>query len=199
MEKSDVIEFFAGLASKWDTEYTAKNEDVINTILDNAEVGAGMDVLDVACGTGIMIPYYLERNAATVIAIDITPEMVEIAKEKFPQKQVRIICGDAADTNYGQMFDRIVVYNAFPHFAEPEKLISRLSFLLRKGGVLTVAHGMSREKINAVHHSDSAKKVSNGLMEAEELAEIFSRYTTVTRVISNDMMYQVAGKVEYYR
>ena len=37
LEKSDVIEFFAGLASKWDTEYTAKNEDVINTILDNAE------------------------------------------------------------------------------------------------------------------------------------------------------------------
>ena len=194
MEKNDVIAFFAGLASKWDTDYTTKNSNVINIILDNAEVCAGKDVLDVACGTGILIPDYLDRDVASVTAIDITPEMVEIAKGKYRQENVRIICGDAAETDFGQLFDCIVIYNALPHFPDQEQLISHLSSLLKKGGILTVAHGMSREKINAVHSSDSARSVSNGLMTAEELAEIFRKHLTVTTVISDDQMYQVAGR-----
>ena len=43
--------------------------------------------------------------------------------------------------------------------------------MLKPGGTLTVAHGMSREKIDA-HHHGTARHVSNGLMPAEELAEI---------------------------
>ena len=86
-----------------------------------------------------------------------------------------------------------MVYNAFPHFPDPERLITHLSGLLAEGGVLTVAHGMSREKIDA-HHHGSASKVSMGLMPAEQLAGIFGRHLDVTAVISNEDMYQVAGK-----
>ena len=67
-----------------------------------------------------------------------------------------------------------MVYNAFPHFPEPERLIERLAGLLKDGGCLTVAHGMSREKIDG-HHSGMASKVSRGLMAAEDLAEVFAR------------------------
>ena len=86
-----------------------------------------------------------------------------------------------------------MVYNAFPHFPDAERLITHLSGLLAEGGVLTVAHGMSREKIDA-HHHGSASKVSMGLMPAEQLAGIFGRYLDVTAVISDEDMYQVAGK-----
>ncbi len=194
MKSSDIIAFFARLAPKWDSDYTTKNDAVINIILDNAGVEKGKEVLDVACGTGILIPFYLEREAASVTAIDITPEMAEIARKKFPQEQVKVICGDATETDFGQLFDCIVIYNALPHFTDAEMLIGRLSSLLKEDGILTVAHGMSREMINAVHSSNSAQAVSAGLMDAEELAEIFRRYLTVTTVISDDAMYQVAGK-----
>ena len=40
-----------------------------------------------------------------------------------------------------------------------------LSLLLKPEGRLTIAHGWSRERINA-HHAGAAQKVSNGLMEA---------------------------------
>ena len=53
---------------------------------------------------------------------------------------------------------------------------------------------MSREKIDA-HHHGAASHVSNGLMPAEELTAIFGRCLTVTAVISNEHMYQVAGKL----
>ncbi len=85
-----------------------------------------------------------------------------------------------------------MVYNAFPHFPDPERLIAKLASLLKPSGTLTVAHGMSREKIDA-HHHGSASHVSNGLMSAEELSEIFNRYIPVTVLLSNDRMYQVVG------
>ena len=65
--------------------------------------------------------------------------------------------------------------------------------LVKPGGYVTVAHGMSRERINA-HHSGAAAHVSNGLMEAKELSDIFARYLEVETVISDDKMYQVAGR-----
>jgi demethylmenaquinone methyltransferase/2-methoxy-6-polyprenyl-1,4-benzoquinol methylase len=51
---------------------------------------------------------------------------------------------------------------------------------------------MSKEKIDA-HHKGSAIHVSNGLMEADELADIFNEYLEVTTVLSDDNMYQVVG------
>ena len=194
IETKEVIEFFDRLAPGWDAEMI-RNDEIINTILDNSGVTAGKDILDVACGTGVLISDYLKRGVSSVTGIDISPRMAEIAREKFSQKQVTILCGDVEETDFGKQFDCIVVYNAFPHFPNPERLIARLASLLKPGGTLTVAHGMSREKIDA-HHHGSASHVSNGLMSAEDLAAIFSKQLVVTTVLSDERMYQVTGRKE---
>ena len=43
MEKKDIIEFFDRCASTWDADMI-KNDTIIGRILDNAEVGADMDI-----------------------------------------------------------------------------------------------------------------------------------------------------------
>ena len=201
IDTKDVIDFFDRLAPGWDADMV-RNEEIINSILDNAGVISGKDILDVACGTGVLIPDYCSRGVRSVTAIDISPKMIEIAKNKFEDSkeqsglgntEIKIICGDAVNYDFGKKFDSIVIYNAFPHFPDPDRLISGLSEKLKTGGILTVAHGMSREKIDA-HHHGSAMRVSNGLMSAEELAGIFSKYLTVMKIISDDRMYQVAGQ-----
>ena len=192
MEKKDIIAFFDRYAPSWDAEMI-KNDTIIGRILDNVEVEAGMDILDVACGTGVMFDYYLERNVASVTGIDISPEMARIAAGKFAaNEKVQVICGDVEEYTFDRKFDRIVVYNAFPHFPYPKRLIKILAGLLKEGGRLTVAHGMSREAIDG-HHSGSASKVSNGLMSAESLKRIFDSYFDVEVVVSNRHMYQVSG------
>ena len=192
MEKKDIIAFFDRCAPMWDAEMV-KSDVIIGKILDNAEVGAGMDVLDVACGTGVMFDYYLERNVASVVGIDIAPQMAKIAAEKFSgEEKVQVVCGDVEEYAFEKQFDRIVVYNAFPHFPYPKRLIKTLAGLLKEGGRLTVAHGMSREAIDN-HHSGSASKVSNGLMTAESLKRIFDAHFDVEVVVSNRHMYQVSG------
>lgn len=193
MNKQDVIVFFDQLASSWDADMI-KDDEIIESILDHVKLQEGMDVLDVACGTGVMFPYYLRRKVNSVTAIDISSEMVKIASEKNKDNpKVKVICGDVEESEELGIYDTIVVYNAFPHFPDADRLIQRLSSLVKPGGYVTVAHGMSRERINA-HHSGAAAHVSNGLMTAEELSEIFARYLDVETVISDDKMYQVAGR-----
>lgn len=191
MNKQDIIEFFDRLAPQWDRDMI-KNDRIIQTILENAHIRPGQQILDVACGTGVMIPYYLQKNVASVVGIDISPEMTKIAREKFSQANVQILCGDIENTEFSQKFDRIVVYNAFPHFPDPENLIRTLANLLKPGGSVTVAHGMSRAHIDA-HHKGAASKVSLGLMHENDLAALMEKYLTVTVKISDDTMYQVTA------
>ncbi|MBR0139766.1 MAG: methyltransferase domain-containing protein [Firmicutes bacterium] len=189
MDKKDVIEFFDRWASRWDDDMV-RDEEIIKTILDNWGIKEGMDVLDVACGTGVLIPDYFLRGAASVTGIDISPKMAEIARTKFPE--ALIITGDVEDYPFAGQFDAVMVYNAFPHFPDPGLLIERLAALTRPGGRLSVAHGMSREKLVG-HHSGSASRVSVELIDERSMAELFGKYFDVDVMISDERMYQVCG------
>ncbi len=192
MNKQDIVTFFDGCAPNWDADMI-KSDAIIGKILDNAEVGEGQEILDVACGTGVMFPYYLERKAASVIGIDISPEMAKIAAGKFAgESKIQVLCGDVEEAAFEKKFDRVVVYNAFPHFPDPRRLIKTLSGLLKEDGRLTIAHGASREKIDN-HHKGAASKVSNGLMSADSLKALMDPYFEVEVMISNSRMYQVSG------
>ncbi len=189
MEKDAVIEFFDRCAASWDAEMI-RSDDVIRRILDNGGIRAGIDVLDVACGTGVLFPDYFARGVASLTGIDISPEMARRAREKYPDAEV--ICGDAETWPFGRQFDAVMVYNAFPHFPDPKRLIEALAGLVKRGGRLSVAHGMSREMI-ARHHSGAAERVSVDLPDERALANLFAPWFDVDVAISDDEMYQVAG------
>ncbi len=189
MNKDIIKEFFNGFAPRWDNEPIADTE-IINTILDNAKICENIDVLDVGCGTGVMFPFYLERNVKNITAIDLSPEMIKIAKSKFPQADV--ICGDAENIIFDKQFDVVMIYNAFPHFPEPQRLVENLSKALKSGGRISIAHGMSKKELDEIHMK-SASRVSNILPECDELAEMLKPYFDVDIKISNKKMYQVSG------
>ena len=188
MEKKEIAAFFDRCAPWWDDDMI-RNEDIITTILNNGGIREGIRVLDVACGTGVLFPDYLGRGVASVTGIDISPEMARIAQCKFPE--VNVICGDVEATEFRQKFDAIMVYNAFPHFPDPAHLIEVLAGLVKPGGRLSIAHGMSRAAL--IDHHKRASKVSIDLLEASTLADLMMPWFDVDVIISDDRMYQVAG------
>ena len=188
MEKKTVAEFFDRCAPWWDDDMI-RNEEIIAAILNNGGIREGVDVLDVACGTGVLFPDYLKRGVSSVTGIDISPEMAKRAAAKFPE--VKVICGDVEQVEFDRQFDCVMVYNAFPHFPDPKKLVETLAGLVKPGGKLSVAHGMSRAALTDHHKRASA--VSIDLIHEKELAAIFSKWFDVDVVISTDRMYQVCG------
>lgn len=195
IDKRDVQVFFDRLAPDWDAGMV-RNEAVIARILDNAGVCEGCTVLDVACGTGVLFGDYVKRGAARVTAVDLSPEMAARAAEKTAGTQITVVCSDVEDSaavRDSGPYDVVMVYNAFPHFPDPAGLIRTLAGLVRPGGRLSIAHGMSRAALDA-HHSGSAKPVSLGLLHEDEVRALMAPYLDVDTVISNGEMYQVCGR-----
>lgn len=74
-------------------------------------------MLDVCCGTGIMIPYLLKTEAARVTGIDIAPKMIENAKKKYHNDRLTFVLGDIYDYNEPG-WNVVLIYNAFPHLLD---------------------------------------------------------------------------------
>lgn len=194
MDKKEVVTFFDALADSWDSDMI-KNQTIINRILDVAGVTENKTVLDVACGTGVLIPDYLNRNIKKCVAVDISPKMIETAKSKFNRhNNIVFMCADAELCEFNDKFDSIVIYNAFPHFANRNLLFKNLSECIKENGRITVAHGMSREAL-IKHHSGIVKSISTILPETEEMAELMKPYFDVDVKISTDEFYIVSAKL----
>ena len=188
MNKEDVITFFDRIAPSWDNEQV-RNETVIDFILEKGGIKENSNILDVACGTGVLFPDYISRGAS-VTGIDISSEMVKIAREKFPH--INVLCGDAETCQFDGKFDAVMIYNAFPHFDNPEELIKNLCSCMKAGGRFSVAHGISAAELERCH-SGAASAISRKLPECDELAAMMAPFFEVDVMISDERMYMVSG------
>ena len=191
MNKEEIRAFFDRLAPGWD-QGMVTDERKLAYILDAAGVTAGTSVLDVACGTGVLFPFYLARGVSRVTAVDISPEMARIAALKCGDPRVDVLCGDMETIPVGERCDLCVIYNALPHFEDPARLMKRLALWVKPGGRLTVAHGMSLEAL-ASHHSGSAAGVSCRMLTTEELAAAMAPWFRADRQISDEEKYLVSA------
>lgn len=192
MNKKEIAAFFDRLAPEWDAGMV-KSDEKINFILDCAEVGRDSVVLDVACGTGVLFPYYLSRNVSRVTGVDLSTEMARIAAGKLHDPRIEVVCGDIEELTPDRVYDSAVIYNAFPHFECPERLVERLSHWIKEGGRVTVAHGMSLSALHR-HHSGRAESVSREMLTAQKLSQVLSPYFDVDTAVSDDEKYVVSGK-----
>lgn len=194
MDKNEVIKFFDIHSKTWD-ENMEKDDRKMNEILDAAKVSSGKSVLDIACGTGVMIDYYIERNVSKVTGVDISSKMIEIARNKFRKYNfIDFLCEDAEKYNFNNQYDCVMVFNAFPHFPNPETLIKNLAKAVKSGGTITVAHDRGRKDLDNHHKSVQASKISNGLISENELERIFKAagLTDIYKKATDDI-YIVSG------
>ena len=185
-----VKEFFDRLAPTWDAGRETHPER-IEAILDAAEIGPGTAVLDAACGTGVLFPFCLGRGVARLTGADLSGEMVRIARQRFQDPRLEVLEGDVQEVARGR-YDRILVFNALPHFPDPAGLLRTLGARLTPGGRLTVAHDKGRDTING-HHRQTASQVSQGLPPAEDTARLFPPQLRVDRMEEDRDHYIVSG------
>lgn len=191
MTREEVRKFFDDAAADWDASLVV-NEKKVHQILDAAGVQEDSVILDVACGTGVLFPYYLERKAAHITGVDLSPKMIHIARSKFSDSHLELICGDIELLPVSRLYDCCVVYNAFPHFENPQRLIQHLAQWIRPGGRITIAHGMSLAALKK-HHAGRAEHVSREMLKVSELAELLVPWFQVTLAISDEEKYIVTG------
>ncbi|MCQ2462491.1 MAG: class I SAM-dependent methyltransferase [Clostridia bacterium] len=187
---NEMTAFFDAAAKNWDkTNFIDKN--IILSILEHAFVEKGKSVFDAGCGTGVLIPFYLQKGVSEIAALDISGEMLRVAKEKYNDDKIAYICADIEQFETDKKYDCVVVHNAFPHFLNQKAALKNLSALVKDGGTLTVAHSISREQVADCHRN--IPHLSVELPEAGTLARMLENEFTDIQYLSDDKMYIVTG------
>src|SRR3954452_2978944 len=129
----------------WDAgNFAAVAEKIFESgelVVDRAGVEPGMEVLDVACGTGnATLP--AARTGARVTGLDFAPGLLEIARERAADAMVEIdfVEGDAQRLPFPDAsFDRVL--STFGHMFAPDhrRTADEMKRVLRPGGAIAVA------------------------------------------------------------
>jgi ubiquinone/menaquinone biosynthesis C-methylase UbiE len=109
---------------------------------------AGLEVLDVGCGTGIL-SLELSARGHRVTGIDFAPEMLALAKDKAAKAgaAIRLEHADAENLPFAPAsFDLVITRHVLWTLPHPEAAISEWIRVLRPGGRLAVIDGHSLVK-----------------------------------------------------
>ena len=104
----------------------------------------GCRILDAGCGTG-MLAIEAARRGADVVGIDVSPQLIEIGKERLPadvQNRVQLFAGDMLDPAFGD-FDHIVSMDVLIHYESDQigAATARLAERARNSMLFTFAPG----------------------------------------------------------
>ena len=84
----------------------------------------GARVLDLGCGTGLELKYYLSKNPrSSVVGIDLASGMLKKLESDLAEYDVITICASYFDYPFGEeCFDGVVSVESLHHFTAEEKL-----------------------------------------------------------------------------
>lgn len=120
------------IADKYDASWSSATRQFVAPLLDAAQVGEKMSILDVGCGPGYVCAAAKDRRAVP-IGVDFCQEMVAIATRMFPDIQFRE--GDAQNLPFAdRTFDRVLSSFALLHVAAPERACAEACRVLKPGG-----------------------------------------------------------------
>lgn len=111
----------------------------VPTLLRHARVAPGQQVLDVACGTGVVARAASEVVGAggRVSGVDLNPAMVEVARECAPGIDWRV--ADAAALPFDDAsFDAALCQSALFFFPDPAQACREMTRVVRTGGVVAL-------------------------------------------------------------
>ncbi|MBD3192497.1 MAG: methyltransferase domain-containing protein [Candidatus Heimdallarchaeota archaeon] len=137
------------LAKYYDYIYSKKDYQTevqkLEEIIEKYKTSSGKELLDVACGTGSHLKYFVKKFNCT--GVDINPEMLKVAKNKVPQ--VKFIESDMSELNLNKKFDVIVcLFSSIGYLATEEKLtkaIQGFSNSLKEGGIVIIEPWLTKE------------------------------------------------------
>jgi ubiquinone/menaquinone biosynthesis C-methylase UbiE len=136
-----IVEQFTRWAKPFSELPVHSEEDGMARTLAAARIAAGMRVLDVACGPGIVACAAALRGAH-VTGIDLTPAMIGQARER--QRSLKLAnldwhVGDATRLPFTDgSFDVVLTRYSFHHMPHPAAALREMKRVCRKGGRVVV-------------------------------------------------------------
>ncbi|MGD1803962.1 class I SAM-dependent methyltransferase [Dapis sp. BLCC M126] len=140
-------------------------------------LGTRRKVLDIGVGTGLLTEKMLSLANYQIIGVDFSPRMLEIAKKRLVNSDVKLICQDITEFETEEKFEAIVStggvicvveeegeYRIYSHITDPQKnkqLLAKLHSQLDDGGLLVLG-------IQGTH-TNYKKEIKDGIFYEQKI------------------------------
>jgi len=186
---NDVDQFFNQHAAGWDQLQSTKEGIIIDEILDRAGINSSDRILDVACGTGVLIPHFIKKNISLqkIVALDNSEKMLKVLQHKFPDVVTINRAFEDCPEEYS-LFSKIIIFNAFPHFSKPLAIFQKAYDFLESGGKLVIAHSMNRQRLDVQHRGVGGAVKDHILMSDESFIKSYNQVGFI-KSVAEDVNY----------
>ena len=137
-----IIDQFTRQAVPFSIQQAHSQEVFLNLLLEMSGVGPEDNVLDVACGPGLVACAFATR-AKHVTGIDLTPAMIERAKQIQQERQLANLTwriGNVLPLPFPDAsFSLVITRYTFHHFIDPKAVFAEMVRVCAKGGTVLVA------------------------------------------------------------
>lgn len=191
---NQIKDYFNARAGHWDRASRCEPE-TLSRILSFCDLYPGMRLLDVGCGTGVLFPWLLASEPEFVLGVDISEEMAQRARDKQRDARLAVAAADYCALEAAR-FDRIIIYNAYPHFFDKALFARKTHELAADGGRFIIAHSRGRSRINDVHQMRGANACSVPLEPANQEMHWFEQFFSIDIIIDTADLYIISGKKE---
>ena len=159
-----------------------KNDYEVGAIINSTRPGETSIIADIGCGTGHHVNSLSSKNL-NVIGIDISPSMIQKAKEEFPDNVFKV--GDALDSNLFKMNSLthiLCLYFTIYYFKDKRRFFDNAMDWLMPGGYLIV-HMVDRETFDPILPPGNPLYIVSPQRYAKERI-------TKTKIHFNDFVYE---------
>ena len=97
-------------------------------------------ILDLSCGTGELLQelYNKSKGQIELYGLDISEEMLEMAKKKLPSK-ITLVQGDVHNLPFkSEKFDYVLCTEAFHHYHSQKQAVSEMKRVLKNNGRMII-------------------------------------------------------------
>jgi len=137
MKKLHIIKKNFSKHAKHYDRYASIQKNCAYRLIGKTEGGDFKCILDLGCGTGIYTKFLRERfRKARIKAVDISEEMICLAKKKLPGKKIEFVTGNAESMNFEEKFDLITSNSTFQWFSNLERAFLKYKKTLKDKGVI---------------------------------------------------------------
>lgn len=137
--KKQTIKTFNYLSKNYDKSLSGYNpRKNYKLIIDEIKLKKGNTLLDVGCGTGEILKKLSTKYInVKLYGIDISQEMLKIAKKKDKLSKIKYICCDAESLPFkDNTFDVLITNESFHHYPNPQKALKEFKRVLKDNGKL---------------------------------------------------------------
>ena len=160
-----VVDYFDEMATIWDNAIF-HNKVQIREMIKLSDMKEGDKILDVGCGTGVLVDFIREVNKlGEIYEVDCSQKMLNMSRAKnYNDSHIMYLKLDIENGISDEKFDIIILYNSLAYLKNKIETLECLARNnLNKGGRIVIFHNYGEDQIN-LFHSCGDRRISNACL-----------------------------------